>query len=424
MAKKLFFILLFAPFLSFGQLFIDTTNYNVQNLITNFFDTTVTITNITSSVGPTSMAFFTASNTNLNINAGLLITTGNAYTAVGPNISSATTGINSLSGDVDLDGLIPGYMTYDASVIEFDITPQIDTLKFIYSFASEEYEEYVGSAFNDVFGFFISGPGIVGTQNISHVPTVNIPVAINNVNCTTNSLYYVCNDMNTTTCAGGCPLSNSTTDVEFDGFTTPLCACIAVTPGLAYHIKIAVGDAGDQILDSGVFLSTESLNGSPIISCKVAFQPNISGYDVVFGNKSLFAESYLWDFGDGQTSTLTIPTHTYMNPGTYTVTLIGYNDWSTDTVIQEVVIMSTGVELEEQINVAIYPNPTEGILNIVNKENTPITVSITDILGKNVFQNEVRNSEIIDLDAFGKGFYFVRIQQGKKSQSFKIMNTK
>lgn len=411
--------------MSFGQLFVDTTNYNVQNLITNFFDTTVTITNITSSVGPASMAFFTATNTNLNINAGILITTGNAYTAAGPNIQSGTTGSNNLPGDADLDSLIPGFLTYDASVIEFDITPDlgVDTLKFVYSFASEEYEEFVGS-FNDVFGFFISGPGITGTQNISHVPGAGIPVAINNVNCSTNNLYYVCNDVNSTNCTTGCPTNNANTTVEYDGFTTPLCACVAVTAGQTYHIKIAVADAMDYILDSGVFLSTESLSGSTTISCKVAFQPNVSGYDVVFANKSLFAESYFWDFGDGQTSTLTAPTHTYANPGTYTVTLIGYNDWGSDTAVQEVVIMSTGVEMAQQINVAVYPNPTSGILNIVNKENSPIQVLITDMVGKNVYHQEVKHTENIDLNNFGKGFYFITIQQNGKSQTLKIMNTK
>ncbi len=424
MQKKLFFLLLFAPLFSFGQLFVDTTNYNVQNLISNFFDTTVVITNITSNVGPSSMAFFTATNTNLNLNAGLIITTGNAYTAAGANISGSTTGINNLPGDADLDSLIPGYLTFDASVIEFDVTPQtgVDTLKFVYSFASEEYEEFVGTSFNDVFGFFISGPGINGVQNISHVPMAGIPVSINNVNCSNNSLYYVCNDMNTTTCAAGCPANNANTTIEYDGFTTPLCACVAVTAGQTYHIKIAVADAGDQILDSGVFLSTESLSGNPTISCKVAFQPNISGYDVAFGNKSLFAESYFWDFGDGQTSTLTSPTHTYANPGTYTVTLIGYNDWSSDTTVQEVVIISTGMTAEQQVNVAVYPNPTQGSLYIVNKENSPIKVSVGDMLGKNVYQKEVINTETIDLNGFGKGFYFVSIQQGDKAQIFKIVN--
>ena len=422
--KKLLFIAFLAPFFAFGQLFIDTTNYSIQNLVNNFFGSTATITNITGNTGPSSLAFFTATNTNLNINAGLFISTGSVFTAGGPNINSGTTTTNNLPGDADLDSLIPGYMTFDASVIEFDISTTDDSLKFVYSFASEEYEEFVGTNFNDVFGFFISGPGITGTQNISHVPLANIPVAINNVNCSTNSLYYVCNDAGNTVCTTGCPSSNTNTSIEFDGFTTPLCACVPVTPGQTYHIKIAVGDAGDQILDSGVFLSTESLSGSPTISCKVAFVPTTTGYDVAFNNKSLFAKSYLWDFGDGQTSMQRNPIHTYSNAGTYTVTLIGYNDWSSDTITQQVTILSTGVEAAQALNVAVFPNPTQGNLSIVNKENMPIHVTITDILGKNAYTTTIHDSETIDLNAFGKGLYFVNIQQGNKSQSMKIMNVK
>lgn len=86
--------------------------------------------------------------------------------------------------------------------------------------------------------------------------------------------------------------------------------------------------------------------------------------------------------------------------------------------------MSTGIASQEQVNVAIYPNPTQGNLYVVNKENAPITVSISDILGKNVYQNVIRNTETIDFNVFGKGFYFVTIQQNNKSQTFKIMNGK
>jgi len=62
----------------------------------------------------------------------------------------------------DLSVLAAGFQTFDASILEFDFIPQSDTLKFNYIFGSEEYPEYVNSGYNDVFGFFISGPGIAG----------------------------------------------------------------------------------------------------------------------------------------------------------------------------------------------------------------------------------------------------------------------
>lgn len=55
---------------------------------------------------------------------------------------------------------------------------------------------------------------------------------------------------------------------------------------------------------------------------------------VSFTNNSMFATSYLWDFGDGQTSTQENPNHTYAQSGLYTVTLIAYNNSGSDTVIK------------------------------------------------------------------------------------------
>ena len=76
--------------------------------------------------------------------------------------------------------------TYDASVLEFDFVPLNDTVKCRFVFGSEEYSEWVGSTFNDVFGFFVTGPrpdsGLYNNYNIALVPETDIPVSINNVN--------------------------------------------------------------------------------------------------------------------------------------------------------------------------------------------------------------------------------------------------
>ena len=82
---------------------------------------------------------------------------------------------------------------------------------FDFVFLCEEYIEHINPAtnpYNDVFAFFISGPGIVGEQNIALVPSSTNPVTINNINPVTNSQYYIDN-------TGGL-------DIEYDGFTTIL----------------------------------------------------------------------------------------------------------------------------------------------------------------------------------------------------------
>jgi hypothetical protein len=105
-----------------------------------------------------------------------------ATNAIGPNNSgSQTTSSASNVGDADLDALIPGFMTYDAAVLEFDIVATEPTIEFKYVFGSEEYLEFVGTNFNDVFGFFI---GAIGDplQNIAFIPDTTVVVSINNVN--------------------------------------------------------------------------------------------------------------------------------------------------------------------------------------------------------------------------------------------------
>ena len=43
--------------------------------------------------------------------------------------------------------------------------------------------------------------------------------------------------------------------------------------------------------------------------------------------------AWLWDFGDGNTSILQNPTHTYQNSGIYTIQLITNNQYGSDSLI-------------------------------------------------------------------------------------------
>ncbi len=180
----------------------------------------------------------------LGIEAGVMLSSGRIADAAGPNNSDATTSAFGRPGDSDLNGLIPGYSTNDASVLEFDFETTGGTLSFQYVFGSEEYNEWVNSPFNDVFGFFMDG------VNIAVLPGTSTSVAINNINNSLNSSLYRNNDPSDL----GIPTPFAT---EADGFTAVLQAAVTVTPG-THHIKLATADAGDHILDSWVFLLGDS----------------------------------------------------------------------------------------------------------------------------------------------------------------------
>ncbi|MCF6183887.1 MAG: choice-of-anchor L domain-containing protein, partial [Bacteroidales bacterium] len=106
----------------------------------------------------------------VGFDSGVIISTGHINNAPGPN-NSGGKGTN-VPGDYQDNDLaqIVTEDTHDAAVIEFDFTPVTDQISFEYVFASEEYCEFVNDDYNDVFGFFISGPGINGTLNIARIP--------------------------------------------------------------------------------------------------------------------------------------------------------------------------------------------------------------------------------------------------------------
>lgn len=239
----------------------------------------VTASGITYSGYPFSTGTFNGVFSNIGFNAGAFLCTGDINMAPGPNISSSSSlgGSMVLCTDPELNAIATATL-YDAAILEFDFVPMSDTLKFRYVFASEEYPEFVCSNFNDVFGFFISGPNPAGgsyvNQNIAIIPgSGGLPVAINTVNpgvvgsagtpggCTSlaYSSFYFDNE------------SPPGATVEFDGFTIPLTALAAVTCGQTYHIKLALADAGDGSWDSGVFLEAGSFS-----SQGVAIIPEIS----------------------------------------------------------------------------------------------------------------------------------------------------
>lgn len=164
---------------------------------------------------------------------------------VGPNNDPGISFANGGGADAELTNL-SGFPTNDACSIEFDLVPACDSLKIKYVFASEEYPEYVNQTFNDIFAFFISGPGITGTVNIATVPGTTTSVSINSINANSNSKYFVDN-------ANG-------TSIQYDGFTTPLTAAAKVIPCKQYHLRMAIADAFDRVWDSGVFIESGSIN--------------------------------------------------------------------------------------------------------------------------------------------------------------------
>lgn len=223
---------------------------------------------------------------NLGIDSGIVLTSGTAQTGF-PGIGvNAPAGVNTTShlsnyADVDL-AVLAGFPSRDACVLEFDFIPLGDTIKFDYVFGSCEYPDFTCSSFNDVFGFFINGPGISGpftnnSKNIAIVPTtISCPVGVNTVNlptpggncCNTNQICYnataPCATLTAAQMATFFVCNGAGTTVMYPGFTSVFTAYAVTVPCSTYHLKLAICDASDQALDSGVFLKAGSLSSNSI----------------------------------------------------------------------------------------------------------------------------------------------------------------
>lgn len=256
---------------SYAQITVSNTQ-TPQQLVQNvLLGPGVTASNITYNGAPNAIGYFSG-NSNIGIGSGLLMTCGDINNAPGPNNQTGASMSNNLPGDPDLDAIMSPTLSYDATILEFDFIPTGDTVKFRYVFASEEYTEYVSwpnpGGINDGFGFFLSGVTVpMAPVNIAVLPSTTTPVTMFNVNCLNSSPYYICNDPMNTQCAPSynCPTSQVGTTIQYDGFTTVLTAVAAVQCGETYHIKIAIGDGGDHILDSGVFLEAGSFNSNQVM---------------------------------------------------------------------------------------------------------------------------------------------------------------
>ncbi|MBK8563951.1 MAG: choice-of-anchor L domain-containing protein [Saprospiraceae bacterium] len=201
---------------------------------------------------------FSDGNSTIGIPNGIILCTGDIADAAGPNNDDqAGLNIGGPSTDPDLE-IFATANIQDVQGIEFDFVPTGNTVSFDYVFASEEYCEFVNTGMNDLFGFFISGPGINGSfsfngENLATVPSTNLYVTIDNVNQLDNSAFFVPNRAN-------CGATTNMTDIQYDGWTTVLTATANVIPCEQYHIRLVIADVGDGIFDSAVFLGAGSFN--------------------------------------------------------------------------------------------------------------------------------------------------------------------
>lgn len=290
---------------------VDSLTNPLHQIIQSLVGNGVTVSNIVTNIPATSniIGSFTGGAAITGIDRGLLMTTGSVFNAIGPNISSSTSQINDLPGYTSIDPA-----GFDATVISFDVKSNSNFLSFKYAFASEEYNEYVGSVFNDVFAFLINGPGFAPNTNIAVLPNSTTRVAINNVNLGLNSIYYTNNEDSLVADPARFQA------LEYDGITKVLATTqLTVEPGKTYTLTLIIQDVSDAVWDSGVFIEGGSITSD---SCILGLQPEIQnitcpnahdGSIEMDYNGAKGIPTFLWSTGD---TTMEIE---HLGPGSYNV---------------------------------------------------------------------------------------------------------
>lgn len=178
------------------------------------------------------------------------------------------------------------------------------------------------------------------------------------------------------------------------------------------------GANGNEYWDTIVIKATNFYHLQHKPSAEYNFSDNNLVVD--FTDVSIGANSWLWDFGDGNTSAIQNPQNTYATAGNYNVKLYVENGiLSWDTISYNISVGNVGVDVTNYNNqIAIYPNPTKGRFTVNINGQIITEISVLDIMGKSILKET--NSLIIDLSDYSKGVYFVRI----KTESGKLYISK
>ncbi|UTW67433.1 T9SS type A sorting domain-containing protein [bacterium SCSIO 12643] len=181
-------------------------------------------------------------------------------------------------------------------------------------------------------------------------------------------------------------------------------------------------------------VSSASTNVTEILDAVAAFSDSSSFYTVAFTNTSQNGTSYLWDFGDGTTSTDENPVHVY--PWTnedsicYVVTLTVTNSCGSHTYTNDCVrvgVMVSVSEVELASLISVYPNPNAGIftVNVKSDEAKDMSVQVLDIRGAQVFVQSYGkvNGEVnrtINLEGAAQGIYFVKVTLDGETAVYRV----
>ena len=151
-----------------------------------------------------------------------------------------------------------------------------------------------------------------------------------------------------------------------------------------------------------------------IANPSASFTFSDNGTSLSFTNTSQNADSYVWSFGDGNTSTETSPTHQYPDKGNYTVKLVSTNSCSADSNSQEINVNFRASVIDVSKSIKVYPNPVRvGQLITIDGEHFD-TYTVYTTQGKEVMNGKVKGNGF-KVETLASGSYIVHLQSNTNS---------
>lgn len=195
---------------------------------------------------------------------GIILSTGDAADAKGPNLNNRST-IHYSPGDSLVETIASG-KTHDATTLSFEFNSFTDSIAFAFVFASDEYMEYVNQGVSDVFGFFCRKKGTQKWHNLATLPNSDTPITVDLINAYENSDYYMQNhfysDVHDRRNNTPPEIVERAWLLSFDGFTRGIATGMPVEPYSTYQFRITLADVGDAKFDSWVLLVGNSFKST------------------------------------------------------------------------------------------------------------------------------------------------------------------
>ena len=166
------------------------------------------------------------------------------------------------------------------------------------------------------------------------------------------------------------------------------------------------------VLDS---LSTWRIGDNDVIA---SFTSNTVSGSTAFSENGTNGTTYSWDLDDGSTETAAAFSHTYGNDGTYNVELIATNGCDSDTITQEVIVNTTGMN-ENQLNFEILQSQNK--YSLLFKNTAERHIQLYDAKGSLIQEDKKTNSEIT-IALPKSGVHLLHIVESDKSAVIKVFN--